>query len=77
MLHNLYFTSKINQKVAIQCISCLVSNFSWNIACFNSKWFELLLVSYWISIGLDSNYRLSFIVSQTKVLKFLAIAIGT
>ncbi len=66
MLHNLYLTSKTNQKVTIQCSSCLVSKFSWNIAYFNREWFELVLVSYWISIGLDS-----------KGLNFLGIAIGT
>jgi len=69
MLHNLYLTSKTNQKVTIQCISCLVSKFSWNIAYLNCEWFELVLVCLWISIDLYSNYRLGFIVSQTKVLK--------
>jgi hypothetical protein len=77
MLHDLYFISKTNQKIAIQCSYYLVSNFSWNIAYFNCEWFEIVLVNYWISIGLDSHYRLGFIVFLTKVLKFLGIAIGT
>jgi hypothetical protein len=77
MLHNLYLTSKTNQKVAIQSSSCSVSNFSWNIVYFNCEWFELVLVSSWISIGLYSNYRLGFIVCQTKVLRFLGTTIKT